>query len=153
MTINTENLVDDFISNLKKIFDDNMKSLGLKEVFKNDILLIPTTPSLALSCTSMWSDQRTIGKTHVRYTFNFIGTLWYYHGEVNPDIDRNIVMRHAYKIAHHIIQNSSLNGWLTNERADVRACAYSPRARSGMLLASARIMIVAPYLAQINITG
>lgn len=150
MTIQLNNLVDEFISNSASIFSSNMKELGLKEVFKDDVLIVPTMPSIAISCSSFYNDLRTIGSSQVRYEFDFIGSIWYYNSPLNQDLHINLIMRNAYKIAEHIIKNASLNGWLVNTRAVVRSCAFVPRVRSGELLAAARIAYVAPYQLRIN---
>ncbi len=144
MTIDTDNLVDDFISNLKEIFENHMKSLGLNEVFTDDIILIPITPSLAISCLGFFPQRLTMGK-RARFEYSFIGELWYYHEEVSTDLHRSVVMRNAYKISDFILKNATLNGWLSVKPALVRSCTYSPRLRSGVLMASAKITILAPY--------
>ena len=144
-TIDTDNLVHDFIQNTKEIFEDNMRTLGLKEIYDEDVLLVPTVPSLALSCISFWNSLRTIGSANVRYQFDFIGDFWYYDSQISEDVKRNAIMEKAYRIARHIIENASLNGFLTNTRAEVRSCIYTPRLRSGILMASARMVVVAPY--------
>jgi hypothetical protein len=150
MTIQYNNLVDEFIANSAAIFSPYFKELGLKEVFKDDVLLIPTMPSLAISCTSFWNDLKTIGSTNVRYEFSFIGNLWYYHSALNEDLHVNLIMRNAYRIAEHVIKNASLNGWLINTRAMVRSCAFVPRRRSGTILAAARITYMAPYQLRVD---
>jgi hypothetical protein len=144
-TIDTDNLVSDFIANTAAIFEDNMRTLGLKEIYDEDVLLVPTVPSLALSCISFWNTLRTISSSNVRYQFDFIGDFWYYDAAVSEDIKRNLIMERAYRIARHIIEHASLNGFLTNTRAEVKSCIYAPRLRSGILMASARIVVVAPY--------
>ena len=148
--INTDNLSDDFVNNLIKIFDGNMTVLGIKEIFRDDVIIVSVTPSLAISTHSIFFEQRTIGSSNVRYTFNFIGELWYYHESLTADTNRNRVMRSAYKISEHIIKNASLNNWLTNSRAVVRSCSYAIRVRSRSYIASARIIVSAPYLATIS---
>ena len=150
MTINTDNLVNDFINNLAEIFNNNMKKLGLKEVFLNDVLVIPATPSISLSCTGLFPTRLTMGRNSARYQFNFVGEIWYYHAVISNDIDRNLVMRSAYVIAEHIMQNSTLNGWIATGEAVVRSCVYLPRLRSGTFFACAKIMILAPYLTRIT---
>jgi len=150
MTIDTDNLVDDFVHNTKAIFDGSMSTFGLKEIYDEDILLIPTVPSLAISCLSFWNELKTISSSNVRYEFTFIGDIWYYHSAVTEDIKRNLIMRNAYRIAKHIMEHASLNGWLTNTRALVRSCSYTPRLRSGVMLASARMIIAAPYQIRIS---
>jgi hypothetical protein len=145
MTIDVDNLVDNFIFNLAAIFDDNWQRLGIKEVYKDDVWMVSLTPSIALSCSAMWNDLRSLSSVNVRYQFDFVGEVWFYHGAVNQDITKNMIMRHASIIVEHIIANSSLNGFLTNTRAVVRACTYTPRMRSGTLLSAARIIVVAPY--------
>ena len=149
MTINVDNLVDNFIFNLAAIFDDNWQTLGIKEVYKDDVWMVPLTPSISLSCAAMWNDLRSLSSANVRYQFDFIGEVWYYHCSINPDVTKNMVMRNAYKIVEHIIKNSSLNGFLTNTRAVVRSCAYTPRLRSGTMMTTARIIVVAPYQTRI----
>ena len=143
--IDTNNLVSDFIANTEAIFEDNMRTLGLKEIFDEDVILVPTVPSLALSCISFWNTLRTISSSNVRYQFDFIGDFWYYDSIVDSDMKRNEIMSKAYRITRHIIENASLNGFLTNTRAEVKSCIYTPRLRSGVLMASARIVVVAPY--------
>jgi hypothetical protein len=145
MAIDVDNLVDNFVFNLAAIFDDNWQRLGIKELYKDDVWMVPLTPSLALSCAAMWNDLRSLSSVNVRYQYNFVGEVWYYHGAMNPDVTKNLVMRHAYAIVEHIIKNASLNGFLTNTRALVRSCAYTPRLRSGTMLSTARITVVAPY--------
>jgi hypothetical protein len=144
-TIDTDNLVDDFVSNLAAIFEAHQTSLGLNEIYKDDLLTIPIVPSVAVSCTSFFNTKRTIGSNRVRYEFDIIGEIWYYHCSINPDIRRNLVMRNAFKVSQCIIENASLNGWLTNTRALVRSCNYTVRPRSGSVMASARIIVIAPY--------
>ena len=149
-TIDTDNLVHDFIQNTKEIFEGNMRTLGLKEVYEEDVLLVPTVPSLALSCISFWNTLRTISSSNVRYQFDFIGDFWYYDSSVSADMKRNKIMSKAYRISRHIMENASLNGFLTNTRAEVKSCIYTPRLRSGVLMASARIVVVAPYQFRIS---
>ena len=149
MPISTDNFVDDFVLNTSKIFEDNRSSLGLKEVFRDDVVIVSQVPSLAVSCTSMYNTVRTLGSTNVRYEFLFIGELWYYHSSISPDVTPNLVMSNAYRLTKHILQNASLNGWLTNTRALVRSCNYSVRPRSQNLFASARIKVLAPYQTRI----
>ena len=143
--INTDNLVNDFIVNTKEIFEDNMSSLGLKEIYTEDVVLVPVVPSLALSCISMWNDVRSISSANVRYEMTLIGDFWYYHSAMSEDIKRNLIMRKGYEVAKFIMEHASLNGFLTNTRALVRNCSYAPRVRSGVLMASARIIVAAPY--------
>ncbi len=152
MAIDTDNLVKDFIVNLKAIFDDHMTSLNLKEVFTEDVLLIPVTPCLALSCISFFNQVLTIGRVNTRYQFNFIAEAWYYHQAITEEVYRNLVMTSAYKISEHIMKNSTLNGWLNGKQAVVRSCSYTPRLRSGSLYACARIVIFAPYQTRITST-
>jgi hypothetical protein len=144
-TIDTDNLVHDFIENTKAIFEDNMRSLNLREIYTEDVVLVPSVPSIALSCISMWNDLRSISSSNVRYEMTFIGDFWYYHSAISEDIKRNLIMIKAYEIAKHIMKNASLNGFLINTRALVRSCSYAPRVRSGVLMASARIVVAAPY--------
>ena len=148
--IDTDNLVNDFVVNLAKIFEGHTKSLGIKEIYKDDLYLITSVPSIAISCNGLSVRLRTVGSRNVRYTFNFSGVIWYYHSAINPDVTTNMVMRSAYKIAEHIIKKASLNGFLVNERADVRSCVFSNRIRAGNLLSSARITVLAPYLKTIQ---
>lgn len=150
MTINVDNLVDNFVFNTAAIFEGNWQSLGVVDVYKDDVWIVPHVPSLSISCSSFWNDLRTIGSSNVRYEFDFIGNVWYYHSAVNPDITTNMVMRNAYKVVEHIIKNASLNGFLTNTRALVRSCSYLPRRRSGAILSGARIVITAPYQTRIS---
>jgi|GEM_PF-3350775 len=151
MTIDVDNLVDNFVLNMKAIFENQYKSFGLKEIYTEDVLLVPVVPSLAISCTGFWNRKITLGKVQTRYEFTFMGELWYYHSTISVDVKRNLIMREAYKISQHILENASLNGWLISTRALVRACSYSPRARSGALMASARIFVIAPYQTRITI--
>ncbi len=148
--IDTDNLSDDFVNNMAKIFDGNMKSLGLKEVYKDDIFLVPIVPSLAIAPASFFNDVRSVGSTNVRYTLDIIGELWYYHSSVSPDVTKKMVMGNAWKIMKFIMEKASLNGFLTNTRAVVRTCAYTPRLRAGSLMASARLIVLAPYLLTID---
>jgi len=142
--IDTDNHVDDFVSNLSEIFEDNTESLGIKEIYKEDVLMVPIVPSIAISCTAMFNERITVGSTNVRYETTFIGDVWYYQAVINEDFKRNVIMSKAYKVARHIMKNASLNGWLVNKRAIVRSCTYSPRIRAGMLLGAARISLSAP---------
>lgn len=144
-TINTDNLVDDFINNTEAIFEDNRSSLGLREIYTEDVVMIPVVPSLALSCISMWNELKTISSANVRYEMTFIGDFWYYDSAMSEDIKRNHIMSKAYQIARFIMEHASLNGFLVNTRALVRSCSYAPRVRSGVLMASARIIVAAPY--------
>jgi hypothetical protein len=150
MTIDLDNLVENFIQNSVAIFEDNRRSLGVKAVFDEDLYIIPTFPSISISCSSFWNELRTIGSNNVRYEFLFTGTIWYYHESLSPDTRKNLVMRNAYKVAEHIIKNASLNGWLTNTRAIVRACSYVPRLRSGGFIGAARIIYMAPYQTRVQ---
>ena len=129
---------------MKAIFEDHTRSLKLSEIFIDDIILIPVTPSLALSCLGFFPQRLTIGK-RARFEYNFVGEAWYYHEAVSEDLHRSVVMRNAYKIASHILKNSTLNGWLTTKPVLVRSCTYSPRLRSGVLMSSAKITILASY--------
>jgi len=149
MTINTDDMVRDFVLNTKVIFEDNMASLGLKEIYTEDVLIVPSYPSIAISCSSIWGTPRTLGSISVRYELVFVGEIWYYHSSVSPDIRKNLVMEHAYRVSNRLIQKASLNNWLVNTRAVFRNCVYIPRLRSGTLLASARITFTAPYQATI----
>jgi len=150
-TINTDNLVNDFIENTKAIFEDNMRSLGLREIYTEDVVIVPAVPSLALSCISMWNDLRSISSSNVRYEMTFVGDFWYYHSAISEDIKRNLIMTNAYQIARYIMEHASLNGFLQNTRALVRNCSFAPRVRSGVLMASARIVVAAPY--QLRLTS
>jgi len=143
--IDVDNLIDNFILNTYETLEGSQESLELKEIFKEDVHLIPVTPSLSISCSAVFNDKRTIGSNTVRYELDIVGELWYYHGVANPDLGKNLVMRHAYKIMRHIMENASLNSWLTSTRAIVRSCSYTPRIRSGGLMASARLIVLAPY--------
>lgn len=149
-TIDTDNLVNDFVQNMAVILDENRGLLKLKEVYTDDVLLVPIKPSIAIACSSIWNDLRTISSSNVRYQISIIGELWYYHSDPSPDVTKNLVMRRAWKIVKHIIENASLNGWLTNTRAEVRACTYTPRLRAGGLITSARLIVVAPYQLRID---
>lgn len=146
MSIDTGNLLDNFILNTKQILSDSQESLNLREIYEDDVLLVPVMPSIAITCTSVYNELRTVGSSQVRYTVNFVGELWYYYENLSPDVRKNKVMSGAYAIAYHIIKNASLNNWLVNTRAIVRSCSYAPRARSGGFLASVRIVVLAPYL-------
>jgi len=150
MTISTDSLIDDFIFNLAKIFEDNEARLGIKEIYKDDVWVVPMVPSMSLSCTSIWNQLRTISSVNVRYEIDIVGSIWYYHSAASPDVTTNLVMRNAYKIVDHIMRNASLNGFLTNTRAIVRSCAYTPRRRSRALISAARILITAPYQTRIS---
>ena len=150
MTVDTDNLVNDFIANVKVIFEGSMSSLSIKEIYSDDVLIIPVVPSLALSCIGFFPNRVTLGKSQARYQFEFIGELWYYHSNISPDVYRNLVMKRAYKISEHILKNATLNGWLTAKPVAVRSCSWAPRLRSGELLASARIIILASYSTQIS---
>ncbi|MEA1909779.1 MAG: hypothetical protein U9M89_02040 [Patescibacteria group bacterium] len=150
MAIDTDNLVNDFVLNTKAIFDENMRSLNIREVFTDDVLIIPVVPSLAISCIGFFPNRITVGRTQARYQFDFVGELWYYHSNISPDVYRNLVMARAYKISKHILENATLNGWLTAKQAIVRSCSWAPRLRSGDLLASARIILLASYNTQIT---
>lgn len=143
--ITSDNLVEEFVSNMAKILEDSQESLQLKEIYKEDVYLVPMVPSLAISCSAIFNDKRTIGRGRTRYEMDIIGELWYYHGTANPDLGKNLVMRHAYDIMLHIIKNATLNNWLTSTMAIVRSCTYTPRLRSGDLMASARLVVLVPY--------
>lgn len=151
MAINTDDLVDDFVNNLNVVIDNNRDLLQLKEIYTEDILLVSAFPSVAITCSSLFIDLRTVGSSQVRYTFSFMGELWYYHDNFGSGAGKNEIMRRAVSLSKIILENGSLNGWLVNSRAEIRSCAYTPRIRGTSVMASARIIVVAPYLQTINI--
>lgn len=149
-TIDTDSDVLDFVNNLAAIFEDNMERLRLAKIYKEDVSFVSATPSIALSCTGVMPIRRTIGRTQARYTYNYYGEVWYYSRTMTADVHRNLVMSEASLIMRHMMENATLNGWLRTREISIRGCNWMPRIRSGVLYASARIVLAAEFLTTVT---
>jgi len=141
--IDTDNIVSEFIVNTNIILRNNMEDLHIKKVYDEDVSVVDVVPSIATSVMNIVLERRSLGSVQARFEADIIGELWYYHEGISVDTRKNEVMCTAWSICKVLQENATLNGWLASTRAYVRTCTWALRRNSNLLLASARIILVA----------
>lgn len=142
------NLFENGVANIKQVVEDNKSSLtvNLKEVYDEDVAL-PITPSVAVafdSSTSVLRAAHALSRRRKTYDMRF--EVWYYHSELNENVRRKQVTEVAWQINNIFEDNITLNGFVPKLGSTVEVVAYRPRIRSGKIIASALIVIVARKL-------
>lgn len=150
--INTDNLVGDFIINMKVLLEENRRTIGVKKVYDDDVAVIDIVPSIAIGISNVTIDRHSLGSVQARFEVDIAAELWYYHEIINKGTRRNQVMKSAWNVCNVIQQNATINTWLKSTRAYIRACTWTVRRNSDLLLASARISIVARYQTRFTVT-
>lgn len=147
-TIDSDNLVKDFINNAVAVVSDNMEKLGLRRIYDDDVTIIDSTPSLSISCNNIMKNRRTVGRRY-RITFYLTGDLWYYDSMVSDESRKTSILAKAFAISKVYMENANLNGFLKNESIDLKNITYAQRIRGGIIYGGARILFIAPYLTNI----
>lgn len=150
--VNTDNFVSDFLVNTKIILEENRSLLGIKKIYDEDVAIVDALPSIALSVVGLTIDRRSLGSVNARFEVDIVGELWYYREQMLPDTRKNEIMKNAWKIVSVLQTNATLNAWLLSTRSYVRSCNWAIRRNSNLLLAGARILLVARKQTRFTIT-
>jgi len=141
--VDTDNLVGDFIVNTGIVLEENAAILRLKKVYKEDVALVDVFPSVAISANNITLERKSLGSIQARFEIDIAGEIWYYHEKLVADTRKNEVMRAAWEVCEVLQKNATLNKWVSSTRAYVRACTWTLRRSGDVILASARILLVA----------
>jgi hypothetical protein len=119
----------------------------LIDAVPNDLLIVPGTPMVTCSYRSHTEDPTTIGKTNVTHKLQIDLELYYYHQELNEQLDKREITKAVWELCRIIRRNSDLNG-LSPMGANIVSSEVANRARVNGTFAGARILVRVPVLLQ-----
>jgi len=154
--IETGNYFADTVDNLVEILnreqrDDADQALtylsGVLEIHNEDILLIPSTPCIAISFEGFDEIIHTIGKTNVTVETTIQINAYYYHQEINQRIRKNEIRDAMWELSRILRRNSDLNG-LSSKGAQVSSGEVMSRLRQNGAFSGGLIKMQVPILHQ-----
>lgn len=155
--IKTGNIFADVVHNIIEILnreqredkEQKLKYISrLTEIIDEDAIIIPRTPSLAVSFADWSEEARTMGQKYPVSMDVVVGVdLFYYHQEFTPKIKKDEIRDAMWEISRILRRNSDLNGFST-KGAKITRGQVGSRARANKFYVGGMIRMEVPVLFQ-----